>query len=109
MGKDILSDVIRAIKNDPRGVRGIADSAGVSGVTLYYWMRSGPKAPRLDTLTKVAKALGFSIKFEAESVKLVPFQHRDLPWADGQGQPHRTAPPAALSSRQLRMLLRSLQ
>jgi len=40
---------------------GLAKEAEVSQSTLYNWMHGKVHAPRLDTLTKVAKVLGYEI------------------------------------------------
>ena len=90
--------IVKAIKDDPRGVRLVASRAGVSKYTIYHWLSGYTKSPGIKTMTRVAEALGFSINMKAESVKLIPFQ-----------PVHRTPPPAALSGPRLRMLLRSLQ
>lgn len=39
----------------------IADRAKVSPSTLYMWMNGDVHAPRIDTLTRVARILGFRI------------------------------------------------
>jgi DNA-binding phage protein len=39
----------------------LADQAGVSHGTLYNWLDGKTMKPRIDTLTKVAKACGYEI------------------------------------------------
>lgn len=43
-------------------LRTLAKSAGVAQSTLWYWVEGVTQAPRLTTLAKVAKAVGFRIK-----------------------------------------------
>ena len=39
----------------------VANASGVYIATLYFWLDGTTKAPRIDTLTKVAEALGYEI------------------------------------------------
>jgi DNA-binding phage protein len=39
----------------------IADSAGVHWTTLYAWMSVKTRKPRLDTVCRVARALGYEV------------------------------------------------
>ena len=39
----------------------VSENAGVSDQTLYNWHNGLTKKPRIDTLTKVAEALGYEI------------------------------------------------
>jgi len=40
----------------------LAETAGVSPQTLYYWVNGRTRKPRLDTITKVASAVGYKLK-----------------------------------------------
>lgn len=46
---------------DHMGMRELATTAGVSEATLYNWRGGKVYAPRLNTLTAVALALGYDI------------------------------------------------
>lgn len=41
--------------------REIAKNAGVHWTTLYSWMSAKTKKPRLDTVCRVARALGYEV------------------------------------------------
>lgn len=41
--------------------KGIAEEAGVHWTTLYSWCSYKTFAPRIDTLSKVARAMGYDI------------------------------------------------
>lgn len=42
----------------------VAETAGVSQQTLYNWHNGYTHKPRIDTITKVANALGYEIVLE---------------------------------------------
>lgn len=46
------------------GIASLASAAGVSGSTLYFWRNGDVTTPRIDTLTKVGKALGYEMVFK---------------------------------------------
>jgi len=43
-------------------VESVADSANVAPSTIYFWLDGTTKKPRLDTIVKVANAIGFDIQ-----------------------------------------------
>lgn len=49
--------------------RNIAEEAGVHWVTLYSWCSGITQKPRIDTLSKVAEALGYEIVLKRVNVK----------------------------------------
>lgn len=42
----------------------VSEYSGVHRYTLYDWLKKETPAPRIDTLTKVADAIGFDIVLE---------------------------------------------
>lgn len=56
---------------DGEGVKNIAFNAGVHYTTLYNWRVGKTRAPRIDTVVKVANELGYA-------VELVPTNKRKL-------------------------------
>ena len=51
------------------GKRDIAEQAGVHWTTLYYWIAGRTQKPRLDTVCRVARALGFDLSLVRRNTK----------------------------------------
>jgi len=51
------------LKAELRGwnTRSVAQTAGVATSTVYFWLEGKVKTPRLDTVVKVADAIGFEL------------------------------------------------
>lgn len=62
-GRDaVFLHIIRELQEyTDYGKRGIAKEARVHWTTLYYWVSGRTTKPRIDTLCRVAYALGFDI------------------------------------------------
>ena len=43
-------------------IESVAECAGVSNACIWYWLEGKVKKPRLDTIMKVADAIGFDLK-----------------------------------------------
>ena len=43
-------------------VESVAECAGVSNACIWYWLEGKTKKPRLDTIMRVADAIGFDLK-----------------------------------------------
>lgn len=54
-----------------RCVHDVAESACVSPSTLRNWMEGRTRTPRIDTLYRVARAMGFSIVLKRNSLRAV--------------------------------------
>lgn len=42
----------------------VAEASGVSPQTIYYWLDGHTKLPRLDTVVRVAEAIGLRLRLE---------------------------------------------
>jgi DNA-binding phage protein len=51
--KDILKDY---------SIQSVADVSGVRTSTMYFWLDGTTRCPRLDTIVKVAKAMGYELQ-----------------------------------------------
>lgn len=58
----MLKELIKHIPSDWTGMRELAHDAGVSAFTLYSWVEGITVSPRLNTMIKVATAVGYSIE-----------------------------------------------
>lgn len=47
---------------DEYEIQSVAKAAHVAPATLYFWLDGTTQNPRIDTLTRVAEALGFSFR-----------------------------------------------
>lgn len=65
----IVDEVVALYKG--RDVRGVAQRAGVSALTLYFWRNGKVRNPKADTLAKVAGAFGREIELRAGQPRLV--------------------------------------
>ena len=43
-------------------IESVAECAGVSNACIWYWLEGKVKKPRLDTIMRVADAIGFDLK-----------------------------------------------
>ena len=43
-------------------VQSVAEDAGIAPATIYFWMNGTTNYPRLDTISRVADAIGFEIR-----------------------------------------------
>lgn len=59
----IVDDVCEAIRRSPNSVFSIAQAAGVSEITIYFWLNGKTPNPKADTLDKVCRALGLRLAF----------------------------------------------
>ena len=57
-------------------IRRLAEDAGVAQATIYHWMTGETQTPRIDTLTKVARALGYSIVLKRDRALTRPTLRR---------------------------------
>ena len=60
---DIVNELCAAIEQDRRSVFNLAQAAGVSEVTIYFWLNGTTANPKIDTIAKVAHALGLQVAF----------------------------------------------
>lgn len=68
----LFLDVIGILmRYDDTEKRELALQAGVHWVTLYAWCSGKTNAPRIDTLVKVASALGFEIFLHRKTAGVV--------------------------------------
>jgi len=60
---DYDAEVFEDIKAELRGynVDWVSDHAGVSKAAIYFWLDGTTRQPRLSTIVKVAKALGYRV------------------------------------------------
>jgi predicted transcriptional regulator len=59
----VFADLRKELKNyEGHQLVDLADKAEVSYSTLYFWLDGKTQRPRLDTLSKVAKAMGYGIE-----------------------------------------------
>lgn len=70
-----MADETYQVFEDLKGIlaefdfRWVAETAGVSDQTLYNWHNGLTHKPRIDTITKVAKALGYEIVLELRETR----------------------------------------
>jgi transcriptional regulator with XRE-family HTH domain len=69
---ELLAEVVRAIDRSGLANETIATRSGVSTPTISHWRTGYTKAPRIDTLEKVAGALGYRITMVEGVFKLAP-------------------------------------
>jgi transcriptional regulator with XRE-family HTH domain len=60
---EIVEDVCEAIKRSPLSVEDLAVRAGVSPVTIRFWLSGTTANPKADTLDKVCRGLGLRLAF----------------------------------------------
>lgn len=75
---ELLRDLLKAIMRSPLGMDAIAELSGVHLNTLYYWQIGRTRSPRIDTMEKVARAIGMRFELTADyrRIKLVPERPR---------------------------------
>jgi transcriptional regulator with XRE-family HTH domain len=69
---ELLAEVVAAIDRSGLANETIAARSGVHATTLSHWRTGYVKAPRIDTLEKVAGALGYRITMIEGVFKLAP-------------------------------------
>ena len=57
----MLKELVRHIPRTWEGMQDLAHQANVSPVTLWYWVEGRTISPRINTMIKVATALGYDI------------------------------------------------
>ncbi len=66
----LFLDVITAIRDSGWNLEALAEEAGVADSTIYFWLNGYVKHPRIDTICKVAAALGFDVRlYRVRNVK----------------------------------------
>lgn len=58
----LFLDLLMCIQDSGFTVEALAEEAGVAPATLYFWLTGHVKKPRIDTVHKVAHALGFDLR-----------------------------------------------
>lgn len=58
----LFLDLLTCIQDSGFSVDALAQEANVAPATLYFWMDGKTKHPRIDTVHKVATALGMDIR-----------------------------------------------
>jgi transcriptional regulator with XRE-family HTH domain len=66
----MLKELIRHIPHHWDGQCALANEAGVSPQTLWSWVEGRTISPRINTMVKVATALGYSIELVKPQTKL---------------------------------------
>lgn len=60
-------------------VESVAEASGVATSTLYFWLDGKTRKPRLDTIVKVADALGYQLQLVERSQPMTrPVRHLRL-------------------------------
>ena len=59
------------IKSELKGynIESVAENSGVAPATIYFWLNGTTKKPRLDTVVRVAKAIGYELQLVKVSGK----------------------------------------
>jgi DNA-binding phage protein len=60
----VFLDLLSAIRDSGFTLDALAEEAGVAPATLYFWLNNFTKRPRIDTVCKVAHALGFDVRLQ---------------------------------------------
>lgn len=58
----LFLDLLTCIQDSGFSVDALAHEAGVAPATIYFWLDGKTKRPRIDTVHKVATALGLDIR-----------------------------------------------
>jgi len=60
------------LKGELRGwdIKSVAIEAEVAPATIYFWLCGKTKKPRLDTVARVANAIGFDLQLVRKKVQL---------------------------------------
>lgn len=73
----LFLDLLTEIRNSGWNFEALAEEAGVAEATLYFWLNGYVKHPRIDTISKVATALGFDVRlYRVRNVKPTAKQRR---------------------------------
>jgi transcriptional regulator with XRE-family HTH domain len=57
----LFLDMLTIIRDSGFSMESLAQEAGVAPATVYFWLSGCTKHPRIDTLYKIADALGYDI------------------------------------------------
>jgi len=66
----IFMEILSLLWSEEKDFKTLSQKAGVSISTLYNWAELKVFAPRIDTLSKVARALGYEIVLRLNKPKL---------------------------------------
>lgn len=58
----LFLDLLTCIQDSGFSVEALANEAGIAPATLYFWLDGKTKHPRIDTVHKVATALGLDVR-----------------------------------------------
>lgn len=73
----LFLDLLTAIRDSGFKLDELAKEADVAPATLYFWVSNYTKHPRIDTVCKVATALGFDVRlYQVRDVKPTAKQRR---------------------------------
>lgn len=73
----VFLDLLTCIQDSGFAIEALAQEAGVAPATLYFWLDGKTKHPRIDTVHKVATALGLDVRlYRAHRVTPRPEQRR---------------------------------
>lgn len=73
----LFLDLLTCIQDSGFSIDALANEAGVAPATLYFWLDGKTKHPRIDTVHKVAAALGMNIRlYRTHKVTPRPEQRR---------------------------------
>lgn len=67
----LFLDLLTCIRDSGFSMEALAKRAGIANATMYFWLAGHTKHPRIDTIHKVASALGFDIRLY-RTEKVVP-------------------------------------
>jgi len=73
----LFLDLLVCIQDSGFSVDALANEAGVASATLYFWLDGKTRHPRIDTVYKVARALGMDVRlYRTHKVTPRPEQRR---------------------------------
>jgi len=73
----LFLDLLTCIRDSGFSMDALAEHAGIAPATLYFWLNGYTKHPRLDTVHKVAHALGLDIRlYRTKTVKPTAAERR---------------------------------
>lgn len=62
----LFLDLLTCIQASGFSIEALAHEAGVAPATIYFWLEGKTRTPRIDTVHKVAAALGLDIRLYRE-------------------------------------------
>jgi DNA-binding phage protein len=73
----LFLDLLTCVQDSGFSIEALAKESGVAPATLYFWLDGKTKHPRIDTVHKVATALGLDIRlYRMHKVTPKPEQRR---------------------------------